>query len=86
MQTFIDNTNTAISRLNASITNLQNQINALDARVTAIETPPAGTPSDAVIAWGNRNVYGDISNTNNHQHGIFTHNPNTDLNDDLYFS
>lgn len=86
LKTFVSNTNTALGRLQASITNLQNQINALDTRITAIETPPEGTPSDAVIAWGNRNIYGDVSNTNSHAHGVFTHNPSTDLVDDQYFS
>ena len=86
LKTFVANTNLALGRLQASITNLQNQINTLDERVTAIETPPEGTPSDAVIAWGNRNIYGDYTNTNLKTHGVFTHNPSTELLDDQSFS
>ena len=87
LKTAINNLNVALGRIQTSITNLQNQINALDDRVDVIEeklTPPANTPSDARVAFGNRNVYGDVTNTNSHAHGIFTHDPTVDMVDDTY--
>lgn len=102
LKTFVGNTNAHLGRLDASITNLQNQINALGDRVSALE----GTVADqgnrlsaienAIFDWsgdkttkiarGNINVYGDNGNTNSHDHGIFTHDKNTNVNDDLYFA
>lgn len=87
IKTAITNINTVLGRLQASITNLQNQINSLDARIDVIEeklTPPTNTPSDARVAFGNRNVYGDYTNSDSHAHGIFTHDPTVDMADDTY--
>lgn len=89
LQTFIGDTNTYIGRLQASITNLQNQIDALDARIDVIETkltPPENAPDDVSVAFGNRNVYGDVTNTDLHDYGVFTHDPTEELVNDLYFS
>lgn len=72
-----------------AITAINQTLNSLETRIHALEvltTRPAGVPTDTVLAWGNRNVYGDISNTNSHAHGIFTHSISADLTDDLYFS
>lgn len=79
---YIDATATTISNLNA-------QINSLKSRVTNLEqtlTKPAGIPQDAVVAWGNRNIYADHTNSNLKVYGIFTHNTSTNLADDQYFS
>ena len=82
LQSFVDNTNNAITNLTAQVRNLQNTVSALQ----ALLTKPAGIPDDAVIAWGNRNVYGDYTNTNKRDHGIFTHSTATTLADDQYFA
>lgn len=81
LQTFVDNTNHALTIINATLTQLGN-------RITDIENLIYNYPADKTtkIPRGQINVYGDITNTNSHQHGIFTHDPNTDVTDDLYFS
>ena len=69
--------------------NLTALINNLRSRVTNIEltlTKPDNVPQDAVVAWGNRNIYGDHTNTNLHIYGIFTHDPTQDVTDDQYFA
>lgn len=70
-------------------TSVQNQLTTINDRLDAIEaklTPPAGVPSNTRIAWGNINVLGDYSNTNSTQSGIYTHNPNSPVTNDQYFS
>lgn len=70
-------------------TTVQNQLATINNRLDAIEaklTPPAGVPSNAVLAWGNINVLGDYTNTSSTQSGIYTHNPNSPVNNDQYFS
>lgn len=70
-------------------TSVQNQLTNINNRLTAIEeklTPPAGTPSNVKIAWGNINVLGDYTNTNSTQSGIYTHNPSLPVTNDQYFS
>lgn len=70
-------------------TTVQNQLATINNRLDAIEaklTPPAGIPSNTRIAWGNINVLGDYTNTNSTQSGIYTHNPNSPVNNDQYFS
>lgn len=102
LKTFVGNTNAHLGRLDASITNLQNQINALGDRVSALEDTVADQGNrlsaieNAIFNWtgdkttkiarGNINVYGDNGNANSHDHGIFTHDKNTNVNDDLYFA
>lgn len=81
LKTFVTNTNTAIGRL-------QTIVNTLTARLDAIESiiPFWTTDKNMKLARGNINTYGDITNANSHAHGIFTHDPNTNITDDLYFS
>ena len=64
------------------MTNLQNIVSQIQETLRR----PDGIPTDTVIAWGNRNVYADYTNTNKKIHGIFTHNTNNNLADDQYFS
>jgi len=79
----------AITALQAAVASLQIAVANLTNRVTIIEEileKPAGVPADVRLVWGNRNVISDSSNTYNRSHGLYTHNPNTDLTDDLYFA
>lgn len=82
LKTFVTNTNLAIGRINAQITNIQNRLTAIEEKLT----PPTNTPSDARVAFANVNFYGDHTNTNSHQHGVFAHDPTSDVDDDTYFS
>lgn len=79
----------AINNLNTRVANVENNVANLQSRMAVVEaklTPPDGAPSNVKVAFGNRNVYGDIDNNNSHSYGIFTHDPNTDMTNDLYFS
>lgn len=72
-----------------TINNLISQVNDLKNRVTNLElllTKPENVPADAVVAWGNRNVYADHTNSDLKIYGIFTHDTTQDLPDDQYFS
>lgn len=85
-------------RMTAAEQNIQNllqrmataesNISNLQGRVSNIEGAIYNWASDksTPITRGNINVYGDSSNTNNHTRGLFTHNPNTNVNGDLYFA
>lgn len=88
LKAFVTNTNLAIGRLQAAITNLQNQITALDGRVSDIEAIIPFYPDDKAtkLARGDINLISDPSNTNNKAHGLFTHDKSTDLYADEYFS
>lgn len=81
LKTFVDTTNNAINRINATLTQLGN-------RISDIENLIYNYPADKTtkIPRGNINIYGDISNTQNHDWGIFTHDKNSNINNDLYFS
>lgn len=81
LKTFVTTTNTAINRINATLIQLDN-------RITDIENAIYGWPGDKTtkIPRGTLNVYGDVNNTGSHADGIFSHDPNTDEVNDLYFS
>lgn len=84
-----DADNALQNKLNAETKARQDADNALAARVAALEkltTKPSGTPSNAVLAWGNINAYGDKDNGNKHDSGLFTHDINANKANDLYFS
>lgn len=79
----------ALDAINGNITNLLSAVNNLRSRVTNIEqklTPPDNAPSDVKVAFGNRNVISDYTNSNLSAHGIFTHDPTNVLPDDTYFA
>lgn len=84
-----------INQLGTRVTNLENRMTAAENRITAVENRVSDIegliynyPTDKTtkIPRGNVNVYGDIGNTGNHSNGIFTHNPNSNITNDLYFS
>lgn len=83
----------ALATLQDQISNLQSQINSLSARVLALErktTPPSDAPSNAVIAFGNINLYSDPdytgSNTLNKNRGLYTHTLSSSVTGDEVFS
>lgn len=95
LQAFIDATSTTLQRhaeaieaLQTQVASLQLQINNISGRLQTIENAIYNWGNDKTtkIARGNRNIYGDIGNTQSHEHGIFTHDPNVNMADDLYFS
>ena len=81
LKTFVDTTNHAIQVINARIQQVEN-------RVSAIENAIYNWDGDknTKIPRGNINVYGDIGNTQNHDWGIFSHDKNSNITNDLYFS
>lgn len=78
----LGNIDTAITRINATLNQYKNRIEALE----ELTTKPDGIPADAVLAWGNRNIYADYTNSDSTDHGIFTHSTNTTLEDDQAFA
>lgn len=82
LKTFVNNTNSAINILKGQVTNLQNAVAQIQEQLRR----PDGIPEDTRLAWGNRNIYADYTNTNKKIHGVFTHNTNNNLADDQYFA
>lgn len=79
---------TQITNINTAISRLQTALNNLTTRVSDIESLIYNYPQDKTtkIARGSINIYGDVTNTNLKTSGIFTHDPNTDVVNDQYFS
>ena len=82
LKTFVTNTNLTLNDLVNRVTNMSSAITNIQSTITK----PSGIPADAVVAWGNRNIYADYTNTNKKDHGIYTHDPSTSLADDQYFA
>lgn len=82
LKTFVTNVNNLLSSLQQYVSNLQD----VTTQIQQVINKPSGIPDDAVIAWGNRNIYADYTNTNKKDHGIFTHNTSTNLADDQFFA
>ena len=83
LKTTIGNLNTATQNINAAITNLQNRVAAIEAKLV----PPNGAPNDARVAFTNINLYSDYNATVDGSgtatsldkaHGIYGHDLNTD--------
>lgn len=79
---------TAVGDLNIYLGRLENAITNLENRVSDIENLIYNYPDDKVtkIPRGDINLYSDYTNTNSKAHGFFTHDPNTDVANDEYFS
>lgn len=89
LQTFVDNTNTAIADLQSRMTTLEQTIANHETRIQVIEAllvPPANAPNDARLAWGTINLYSDPNAAINSSgattsldktHGLYTHDLNT---------
>lgn len=81
LKTVVGDLNTYLNRLNQEITNIKN-------RISDIENLIYNYPQDKAtkIPRGDINLYSDYTNTNSKAHGFFTHDPNTDVANDEYFS
>lgn len=81
LKSAVGDLNIYLGRLEQAITNLEN-------RVSDIENLIYNYPQDKVtkIPRGDINLYSDYTNTNSKAHGFFTHDPNTDVANDEYFS
>lgn len=79
---YIDGVTQNINNLTAQINNLKNRVTTLEATLTK----PAGIPQDAVVAWGNRNIYNDYTNSGLKNYGIFTHSTSQTLSNDTYYA
>lgn len=82
LKTFVTNVNSILNELQGRVTNMSSAIT----NIQALVNKPSGIPDDAVIVWGNRNIYADYTNTNKKDHGVFTHDTSTNLADDQYFA
>ena len=71
-----------------ALQNIYNLISNLDGRISDIENLIYNYPQDKTtkIPRGDINLYSDYTNTNSKAHGFFTHDPNTDVANDEYFS
>lgn len=90
LQTFVDDTNTAISNLQAAVTQIQNQIAPIINRWQL----PNQVPDDAKIMLGNINLYSDtnavissagVATTLDKSHGIYGHSLDIDKAQDEIF-
>ena len=93
LQTFVNDTNTAIGRINTRITNVENRVSDLEDRMTDVENRISDIesiipfyPSDKTmkIARGTINWYSDVTNTLNKTDGLFTHDKNVNKVNDQY--
>ena len=82
LSNYIDGVADTINNLTAQINNLKNRVHQLEVTLTK----PDNIPQDAVVAWGNRNIYADHTNTNLKLYGVFTHDTTQNLTDDQYFA
>lgn len=82
--TNITNLNTAIQNLNAAISNLQNRVTTIEQKLT----PPANTPDDVRVMFGNINILSDYNaavnssgtaTSLNRAHGVYGHDANIDM-------
>lgn len=91
----LTNVENRVTQVEADITALQNRMTALEQMVTALGNRISAI-ENAIYNWsadkstpitrGNINVYGDNTNTNSHSSGIFSHSPNSNVTNDLYFA
>lgn len=89
LQTFVNNTNARITVLEGAVSNLQTAVNNLTTMVNAHElklTPPAGSPDNVKVAFGNINLYSDNSNSQLRTSGLYTHDLSTTIPNDEYFA
>lgn len=90
LQDFVDNTNQKINNLQAAVTQLRNLIMPVINRFQEFD----GVPDNAKIVLGTINTYGDTGATIDSagtataldkSHGLYSHDLNTDIHDDLVF-
>lgn len=84
---FVDNVNNQFTNLGSRVSNLESRMTTVENKISNIENTvrkPNGIPGDAVLAWGNRNLYSDYTGADLKDHGIFTHSTSTNLADDMF--
>lgn len=83
LKNFVTNVNTALQNINAAISNWQNRIENVEQKLV----PPANTPSDARVLFGNINILSDynavvdssgVATTLDRTHGVYGHDANVD--------
>lgn len=86
LQTFVNETNTHLGRIDAALVQLGNRITAVENRITDIENIIPFYPADKTmkIARGTINWYSDVTNTLNKTDGLFTHDKNVNKVNDQY--
>lgn len=84
LKTTITNINTAIQNINQTLANHEHRLQVIEEKLT----PPANTPSDARVLFGNINILSDYNavvndqgtaTTLNRAHGVYGHDANQDL-------
>ena len=78
-----------INNLKQLVNNLTNVVNQSSSRISALEAllaKPAGVPDNAVVTWGNVNVYSDATNTGSKNSGLYTHTTSESRTNDMLFS
>ena len=84
LKTTITNINTAIQNINATLSNHENRLQTIEEKLT----PPANTPEDARVLFGNINILSDynasvnssgVATTLNRTHGVYGHDANQDI-------
>lgn len=74
--------NQAISTIQATLIDHNNRLLIIE----EILTKPDGVPANVKVTWGNINEYSDSTNTSAKTSGFYTHNPNTNVTNDLYMA
>lgn len=84
LKTTITNINTAIQNINATLSNHEGRLQTIEEKLT----PPANTPEDARVLFGNINILSDynaavnssgVATTLNRTHGVYGHDANQDI-------
>lgn len=84
LKNFVTNVNTSIQNINAAISNWQSRIENVEQKLV----PPANTPEDARVLFGNINILSDygavvnssgVATTLDRTHGVYGHDANVDL-------
>lgn len=86
LQTFVNETNVHLGRIDAALVQLDNRITAVENRISDIEGIIPFYPADKTmkIARGTINWYSDVTNTLDKTDGLFTHDKNTNKVNDQY--
>lgn len=81
LKSFVADVNTFIGRFEPTINQINNRIKSIEDLIYNYENDKT-----TKIPRANINVYGDVGNTQNHDWGVFSHDKNSDITNDLYFS
>lgn len=81
LKSFVADVNTFIGRFEPTINQINNRIKSIEDLIYNYENDKT-----TKIPRANINVYGDVGNTQSHDWGVFSHDKNSDITNDLYFS